>query len=159
MIPSRTERLALWRDEYALQSLTDLRRLLAFMLSEGQQGSQMRLWLTVSATVLYAAPFRQRAEVKLAEDEVPIKYRAAHNDVLKHRDKVIAHRDPNAHKKGVWGNELPMVSDGNNIFIPTTRPAMDDGIARSLLELIEILIPMLEARARFLLSGNTCRSR
>ena len=88
----------------------------------------MRLWLTVSATVLYAGPFKQRPEVKLAEDEVPIKYRAAHNEVLLHRDKVIAHRDSDAHKKGVWGNELPIVSEGNNFFTPTTRPAMDDGI-------------------------------
>jgi hypothetical protein len=101
MMPSRTERLAYWRDEYALQSFTDLQRLLAFMLSHSPQGSQMRLWLTVSATVLYAGPFKQRPEVKLAEDEVPIKYRAAHNEVLLHRDKVIAHRDPDAHKKGV----------------------------------------------------------
>jgi len=146
MMPSRTERLAYWRDEYALQSFTDLQRLLAFMLSQSPQGSQMRLWLTVSATVLYAGPFKQRPEVKLAEDEVPIKYRAAHNEVLLHRDKVIAHRDPDAHKKGVWGNELPIVSEGNNFFIPTTRPAMDDGIVRSLLELVEILIPVLKAR-------------
>jgi hypothetical protein len=152
MMPPRTERLAFWRDEYARQSFTDLQRLLAFMLSQSQQGSQMRLWLTVSATVLYARPFKQRAEVTLAEDEVPIKYRAAHNDVLRHRDKVIAHRDPDAHKKGVWGNELPIVSEGNSIFIPTTSPAMEDGIARSLLELVELLIPMLEARTASFIS-------
>jgi len=85
MMPSRTERLAFWRDEYALQSFTDLQRLLAFMLSQSQQGSQIRLWLTVSATVLYARPFKQRAEVRLAEDEVPIKYRAAHNECIYRR--------------------------------------------------------------------------
>ena len=107
----------------------------------------MPIWLTVTATVLYARPFKQRPEVKLSDHEVPIKYRAAHNEVLRIRDKVIAHRDPDAYKKGVWGNELPIVSEGNNIFIPTTRPAMDDGIARSLLELVEILIPRLKARS------------
>ena len=32
--PSRTERLAFWRDEYALDSFTILQRLLAFMLSQ-----------------------------------------------------------------------------------------------------------------------------
>ena len=136
MMPSRTERLAYWRDEYALQSFTDLQRVLGFMLSRSPQGSQMPIWLTVTATVLYARPFKQRPEVKLAENEVPIKYRAAPNEVLLDRGKVIAHRDPDAHKKGVWGNELPIVSEGNNIFIPTTRPAVDDGIVRSLLELI-----------------------
>jgi hypothetical protein len=134
MMPSRTERLAFWRDEYALDSFTVLQRLLAFMLSQSQQGPQMRTWLTVSATVLYARPFKQRPEVRLAEDDVPIKYRAAHNEVLKYRDKV-------------WGNELPIVSEGNNIFIPTTNPAMEDDIAGSLLELVEILIPMLKARS------------
>ena len=147
MMPSRTERLAFWRDEYALDSFTVLQRLLAFMLSQSQQGPQMRSWLTVSATVLYARPFKQWPEVRLAEDDVPIKYREVHKEVLKYRDKVIAHRDPDAHKREVWGNELPIVSEGNNIFIPTTNPAMEDDIAGSLLELVEILIPVLKARS------------
>jgi hypothetical protein len=147
MMPSRTERLAFWRDEYALDSFTVLQRLLAFMLSQSQQGPQMRTWLTVSATVLYARPFKQGPEVRLAEDDVPIKYREVHNEVLKYRDKVIAHRDPDAHKRDVWGNELPIVSDGSNIRIATTNPAMENDIAGSLLELVEILIPMLKARS------------
>jgi hypothetical protein len=147
MMPSRTERLAFWRDEYALDSFTVLQRLLAFMLSQSQKGPQMRSWLTVSATVLYARPFKQWPEVRLAEDDVPIKYREVHKEVLKYRDKVIAHRDPDAHKRDVWGNELPIVSEGNNIFIPTTNPAMEDDIAGSLLELVETLIPMLKARS------------
>ena len=147
MMPSRTERLAFWRDEYALDSFTVLQRLLAFMLSQSQQGPQMRTWLTVSATVLYARPFKQWPEVRLAEDDVPIKYREVHKEVLKYRDKVIAHRDPDAHKRDVWGNELPIVSDGSNIRIPTTNPAMEDDIVSSLLELVEILIPMLKARS------------
>jgi hypothetical protein len=137
--PSRTERLAFWRDEYALDSFTVLQRLLAFMLSQSQQGPQMRSWLTVSATVLYARPFKQPPEVRLAEDDVPIKYRAAHNEVLKYRDRV-------------WGNELPIVSDGSNIRIPTTNPAMENDIAGSLLELVEILIPMLKARSSSFIS-------
>ncbi len=147
MMPSRTERLAFWRDEYALDSFTVLQRLLAFMLSQSQQGPQMRTWLTVSATGLYARPFKQWPEVRLAEDDVPIKYREVHNEVLKYRDKVIAHRDPDAHERDVWGNDLPIVSDGNNIFIPTTNLPMENGIAGSLLELVEILIPMLKARS------------
>jgi hypothetical protein len=147
MMPSRTERLAFWRDEYALDSFTVLQRLLAFMLSQGQQGPQMRSWLTVSATVLYARPFKQWPEVRLAEDDVPIKYREVHKEVLKYRDKVIGHCDPDAHKRDVGGNELPIVSDGSNILIPTTNPAMEDDIAGSLLELVEILIPMLKARS------------
>jgi hypothetical protein len=145
--PSSTERLAFWRDEYALDSFTVLQRLLAFMLSQSQKGPQMRTWLTVSATVLYARPFKQWPEVRLAEDDVPIKYREVHKEVLKYRDKVIAHRDPDAHKRDVWENELPIVSQGNNIFIPTTNPAMEDDIARRLLELVETLIPMLKARS------------
>jgi hypothetical protein len=147
MMPSRTERLALWRDEYALDSFTVLQRLLAFMLSQSQQGPQMRTWLTVSAAVLYARPFRQWPEVRLEENDVSIKYREIHKEVLKYRDKVIAHRDPDAHKRDVWENELPIVSDGNNIRIPTTNRAMEDDIARSLPELVEILIPMLKARS------------
>jgi hypothetical protein len=147
MTPSRAERLAFWRDEYALDSFTVLQRLLPFMLSQSQQGPQMRTWLTVSAIVLYARPFKQWSEVRLAEDDVPIKYREVHNETLKYRDKVIAHRDPDAHKRDVWGNELPIVSGGNNIFIPTTNPAIEDDMAGSLLELVEILIPMLKARS------------
>ncbi len=147
MMPSRTERLAFWRDEYALDCFTVLQRLLAFMLSQSQQGSEMQTWLTVSATVLYARPFKQWPEVRLAEDDVPIKYREVHKEVLKYRDKVIAHRDPDAHKRDVWGNELPIVSDGSNIRIPTTNPAMEDDIVSSLLELVEILIPMLKGRS------------
>jgi hypothetical protein len=147
MMPSRTERLAFWRDEYALDSFTVLQRLLAFMLSQSHQGPQMRTWLTVSATVLYARPFKQRPEVRLAEDDVPIKYREVHNEVLKYRDKVIAHRNPDAHKRDVWENGVPIVSDGSNIRIPTTNPAMEDDIAGNLLELVEILIPMLRARS------------
>jgi hypothetical protein len=147
MMPSRTERLAFWRDEYALDSFTVLQRLLAFMFSQSQHGPQMRTWLTVSATVLYARPFKQWPEVRLAEDEVPIKYREVHNEVLKYRDKVIAHRDPDAHKRDMWGNDLPIVSDGSNIRIPTTNLAMENDIAGSLLELVEILIPMLKARS------------
>ena len=83
----------------------------------------------------------------MAEDDVPIKYREVHKEVLKYRDKVIAHRDQDAHKRDVWGNELPIVSDGSNIRIPTTNPAMEDDIVSSLLELVEILIPMLKARS------------
>ena len=147
MMPSRTERLAFWRDEYALDSFTVLQRLLAFMFSQSQHGPQMRTWLTVSATVLYARPFKQWPEVRLAEDDVPIKYREVHNKALKYRDKVIAHRDPDAHKRDVWGNELPIISDGSNIRIPTTNLAMENDIAGSLLELVEILIPMLKARS------------
>jgi len=147
MRPSRTERLAFWRDEYALDSFTVLQRLLAFMLSQSQQGPQMRTWLTVSATVLYARPFKQWPEARLAEDDVPIKYRAAHKEVLKYRDKVIGHCDPDAHKREVWGNELPIVSDGSNIRIPMTNPAMENSIAGTLLELVEILIPMLKERS------------
>jgi hypothetical protein len=147
MMPPRTERLALWRDEYALDSFTVLQRLLAFMLSQSQQGPQMRTWLTVSAAVLYARPFKQWPEVRLEENDVPMKYREIHKEVLQYRDKVIAHRDPDAHKRDVWENELPIVSDGNNIRIPTTNRAMEDDIAGSLLELVEILIPMLKARS------------
>ncbi len=147
MMPSRTERLAFWRDEYALDSFTVLQRLLAFMLSQSQQGPELQSWLTVSATVLYARPFKQWPEVRLAEDDVPIKYREVHKEVLKYCDNVIAHRDPDAHKSDVWGNELPIVSEGNNIFIPRTNPAMENHIAGSLLKLVEILIPMLKARA------------
>jgi len=143
MMPSRTERLAFWRDEYALDSFTVLQRLLAFMLSQSQQGPQMRTWLTVSATVLYARPFKQWPEVRLAEDDVPIKYREVHKEVLKYRDKVIGHCDPDAHKRDVWGNELPIISDGSNIRIPTTNPAMENSMGGTLLELVEILIPML----------------
>jgi hypothetical protein len=147
MMPSRTERLAFCRDEYALDSFTVLQRLLAFMLSQSQHGPQMRTWLTVSAIVLYARPFKQRPEVRLAEDEVPIKYREIHNEVLKCRDKIIAHRDPDAHERDVWGNELPIISDGSKIRIPTTNPAMEDDTAGNLLELVEILIPVLRARS------------
>src|SRR4030095_4953643 len=145
--PSRSERLAFWRDEYALDSFTVLQRLLAFMVSQSQQGPQMRNWLTVSATVLYARPFRQWPEARLAEDDVPIKYREVHKEVLKYRDKVTAYRDPDAHKRDVWGTELPIVSEGNNIFIPTTNLVMEGDIVGSLLELVEILIPMLKARS------------
>jgi len=147
MMPSRTERLAFWRDEYALDSFTVLQRLLAFMLSQSQQGPQMRTWLTVSATVLYARPFKQWPEVRLAENDVPIKYREVHKEVLKYRDKVIGHCDPDAHKRDVWGNELPIVSDGSNIRIPTTNPAMENSMGGTLLELVEILIPMLKTRS------------
>src|SRR6266480_3835680 len=147
MMPSRTERLAFWRDEYALDSFTVLQRLLPFILSQSQKG-QMRTWLTVSATILYARPFKQWPEVRLAEDDVPIKYREVHKEVLKYRDKIIAHRNPDAPKRDVLGgDELPIVSDGSNIRIPTTNPAMENGIAGSLLELVEILIPMLKARS------------
>jgi hypothetical protein len=147
MMPSRTERLAFWRDEYALDSFTVLQQLLAFMLSQSQQGPQMRNWLTVSATVLYARPFRQWPEVRLAEDDVPIRYREVHKEVLKYCYKVIAHRDPDAHKRDVWGNELPIVSDGSNLRVPTMNPAMEDDIAGSLLQLVEILISVLRARS------------
>src|SRR4030095_390335 len=147
MMPSRTERLAFWRDEYGLDSFTVLQRLLAFMLTQSHQGPQMRTWLTVSATVLYARPFQQRPEVRLAGGDGPIKYREVHNEVLKYRDKVIAHRNPDAHKRDVWENGVPIVPDGSNIRIPTTNPAMEDDIAGNLLELVEILIPMLRARS------------
>ena len=89
----------------------------------------MRIWLTVSAVVLYAGPFRQRPQVRLAEEELPIQLREAHDKILLHRDKVIAHRDPDAHKKGVRGNELPIVSKGNDLFIPTTSLAMDGDLS------------------------------
>jgi hypothetical protein len=152
MRPSRTERLAFWRDEYALDSFAVLQRLLAFMLSQSQQGLQMRTWLTMSATVLYARPFKQWPEVRLAEDDVPIKYRGVHNEILKYRDKVIAYRNPDSYKRDVWGNELPIVSDGSNIRIPMINPAMEDDIAGGLLQLVEILIPVLRARSSSFLS-------
>ena len=106
-MPSKAERLGFWRDEYAIQSFTNLQRLLPFMLSETGRTRQMRIWLTVAAVVLYARPFRQRAHVRLTEEEVPTLYRADHDTTLLHRDKVIAHRDTDASSEGVRGNELP----------------------------------------------------
>ncbi len=73
-------------------------------------------------------------------------FRTVHDDVIRHRDKAIAHRDPNAHKKGVFGNDLRIVCKGNDLFIPTTSPAMENTLVRSLLELTGILIPRLEDR-------------
>jgi hypothetical protein len=147
MTPSRTERLAFWRDEYALDSFAVLQRSLASMLSQSQQEPQMRTWLTISATVLYARLFNQWPEVTLAEDDIPIKYREVHKKVLNYRDKLISHRDAHTHKREVWKNGLPIVSDENHIRIPTTNPAMEDDIAGTLLELVEILIPVLRARS------------
>ncbi len=143
--PSRTERLAFWRDEYARESFLQLREVLNFILG-APQGSRLRVWLTVSATVLYARPFKQRDAVRLSDAEVPKKFRTVHDDVIRHRDKAIAHRDPNADKKGVFGNDLPIISTGNELFIPTTSPAMEDTLVSSLLELTGILIPRLENR-------------
>jgi hypothetical protein len=157
MIPSRTERLAFWRDECALECFTILQRLLAFMLSQSHQGSEMQIWLTVSASVLYARPFKQWPEVRLAEDDVPIKYREIHKQVLTYRDNVTAHHQPDAYKRRVRENELPVVSDGTNIRIPTTNSAMENGAVDSLLELVGILIPMLKARSSSFISKYLVR--
>ena len=51
MMPSKTERLAFWRDEYDVRSL-DLQRLLPFMLSQSAMPPRMRISATVSAVVL-----------------------------------------------------------------------------------------------------------
>src|SRR5437870_4066850 len=107
MIPSKAERLAFWRDEYARASFLGVWEVLKFLPTTTGQ-SRMRIWLTVSATVLYARPFKQRDAVKLSEEEVPAIYRPLHENVIRHRDKAIAHRDPDADKKGVIGNRLPV---------------------------------------------------
>ena len=145
MKPSRSERLAFWRDEYAHESFVQLREVLNLLL-QVPQGSRLRAWLTISATVLYVRPFKQRAAVKLSDAEVPEQFHAVHDDVIRYPDKAIAHRDPDANKKGVFGNELPLVSKGNDLIIPTTSPSMDDSLVRSLVELTGILIRRLGDR-------------
>jgi len=102
LTPPKHERLAFWRDEYARASFMDARDALISLLRNKQSGQPIKLWLTLTVLVLYARPFKQRAAVRLSDTDVPEKYRGVHENVILHRDKLIAHRDPDSHEHGVY---------------------------------------------------------
>ena len=75
-------------------SSTRGRRLNTFSKKISQQTMRCFTRLMTAVYVLYGKPFKKSYGVGcLGEELIPVEYQELHRDLLKHRDKILAHSD------------------------------------------------------------------
>src|ERR1035441_3266898 len=87
----------LWKMFYAGQSFEHTRAVAEHILKENISVNNPILYPLMTAVyVLYGKPFRKSRGVGcLGEEMIPLQYQELHRDLLKHRDKILAHSDAN----------------------------------------------------------------
>jgi hypothetical protein len=85
----------LWKMFYAGQSFEHARAAAEYVLKENISADNAILYPLMTAVyVLYGKPFKKSYGVGcLGEELIPVGYQELHRDLLKHRDKVLAHSD------------------------------------------------------------------
>ena len=136
--PTRDERLAFWRDCYALSAFRDVHDYIPRW--EGRDPADIGLRRALEAAILvsYARPFKQQARVRLEEGVIPSEFKATHDEAVGLRDKVIAHRDTDGPSIGGWNsiNDLLLSMEDRGLIIQTCSPALSH----------EAVIPLMEQR-------------
>ena len=124
--PTRDERLAFWRDCYALSAFRDVHDYIPRW--EGRDPADIGLRRALEAAILvsYARPFKQQARVRLEEGVIPSEFKATHDEAVGLRDKVIAHRDTDGPSIGGWNsiNDLLLSMEDRGLIIQTCSPAL-----------------------------------
>jgi hypothetical protein len=146
--PTWEERLAFWRDCYALSAFRDVHDYIPRWQGRDPRDICFRRAFETAILVSYASPFKQHRKVRLKEVIIPAEFKATHDEVIALRDKVIAHRDPHGPTTGGWGitNDVRLGRDEGGLTIETLPPGMSDQVMASLKGLIDYLIPLLERR-------------
>ena len=88
----------LWKIFYAGQSFEHSRVAAEYVLQKNiTEGEPIFYPLMAAVYVLYGKPFKKSRGVgcPLGEDIIPPGYLELHRDLLKHRDKILAHSDAN----------------------------------------------------------------
>jgi hypothetical protein len=85
----------LWKMFYAGQSFEHARAAAEYVLKENISADNAILYPLMTAVyVLYGKPFKKSNIVGcLGEELIPLEYQELHRDLLKHRDKILAHSD------------------------------------------------------------------
>jgi hypothetical protein len=145
--PSKAERISFWQHAYARASFVDARLQCELLLSSNPPpNSILRRALSIAIVTLYSRPFKQRELVRLSEDVVPTECRTTHNEIIKIRDKIIAHRDLDA-PVADWGfvNQLRINLRSGEWTVNTISPFLENEKAHELLPLLDALIEKMAA--------------
>ncbi len=146
-IPTKAERLELWKITFARSSFIQASRACHAMLRFVPNGTEVLISaLSTAALVFYARPFKQSEEVKLEKTYVPSDFLAFHEDIILYRDKVVSHRDVKG-PKTPWGtaNDIVFASDGSSFEILTDSPILEPAAATRLANLSDALVGKMDA--------------
>jgi hypothetical protein len=147
-IPTKADRIEFWVYALAGSSFRYARQALEKLLQTKPKGkSEERRELTITALVLYCQPFKQDSPGKLDKNIVPQEHEATHQELSEIRDKIIAHREIGSPMKP-WGfmNQIWIDVREGAFQVRTSFPTIKDDHAKRLLELLNVLIPLVEAK-------------
>lgn len=105
----------------------------------------LRSALTFAIVTAYSRPFKQRSEVRLANDVVPAQYQTLHAETIEMRDKIIAHRDLTG-PIADWGfvSQVQIVVEPTAIQVNTLSPIMENERAELMHPLFAALIRLMD---------------
>ncbi len=144
--PSKDARLQIWKVTFARSSFIQAKRACDALLHIGPAAPGVLVSaLSTTALVFYARPFKQDPEVKLDKAVVPAEFLEFHDDIIRYRDKVIAHRDVKA-PKTPWGsaNDVVFCWAGSSMEIETTSPVLEPVAAQRLSFLAGVLFETMD---------------
>jgi hypothetical protein len=86
------DRLEFWKLQNASITFSEVKSLCNFIIEQRiVSGHPLHISLMTALHILYGRPFKQRPEVRIPEDLVPIEYKDTHDSLLNMRDKIFAH--------------------------------------------------------------------
>jgi hypothetical protein len=135
-------RIAFWRASYAHASFQDARIFIEELLKLSLPlQDPIRKGLSISILTAYARPFKQRPKIKVPEDVLAPGYLPRHRELIKMRDKVVAHRDLDG-PIADWGHisQIRFHVENNRMAINTYSPVFTDQAAKDLLPIVDYLI-------------------
>lgn len=150
--PSKDARLAIWKVTLARSSFIQTRRACEALLQLGASAPEV---VSTTALVFYARPFKQDSDVRLDKALVPVEFTDLHEDIIRYRDKVIAHRDVKG-PETPWGtaNDVVFCWAGSSMEIETTSPVLDFGAAQRLSILAAALFEVMDRQLLSLIQQN-----
>ena len=108
--PTIEERKLLWRLAYARAAFSEASEFAKLLLVTDVNDRFMKTALSISMTVAYTRPFKQKPKMRLDDSLVPAEYAEDHASMILHRDKLIVHRDING-PETEWGSVSDLVVD------------------------------------------------
>ncbi len=145
--PTVEERKQLWKFAYARAAFFEAKEFARMLREPGLNDGFLKRALSISMTVAYTRPFKQRPQVRFDESWVPAEYAENHASIILHRDKAIVHRDIDG-PTTEWGSVSDLVIDvkeGNPAFRPFIALVTDD-LAERVENLTQILIGKIDGK-------------
>ena len=88
------DRIEFWKFQNVSITFSEAAQLCDLIIKQGiVSGHPLHASLMTALHILYGRPFKQRAEVRIPEDIVPVNYKDTHDALLSMRDKIYAHTD------------------------------------------------------------------